>query len=170
MKARRGTQNAKHEERAVYATVLALALAACVPVSSPTVTQPTPGTQPAPTAQPAPMGEAASVVTADAFEDRYGIRVTLIGVTAAGGMVDFRFRVTDPGKARSWIEDLKLSPDLVVDEAGVTLEGPPEVEAGEIVADRVYWLLFPNSRGVVQPGTPVSVRLGDLQLDPVIAQ
>ena len=162
--------------RLLGAIILALAVAGCAPLAPPTAMPATATPQSAHEAQvtPAsdaqPAAQAVTVVPASVLEERYGIRVTLLAVTAAGGIVDFRFRVVDAEKARRWITYLKLSPDLVVEGAGVTLEGPAEVRVGEIVANRIYWLLFPNTRGVVTPGTPVSVRIGELQLEPIIAQ
>ena len=39
------------------------------------------------------------------LEERYGIRITLIGITAGGGMIDFRYKVIDADKATNWIKD-----------------------------------------------------------------
>ena len=52
---------------------------------------------------------------------RYGIDITLIGVTAAGGLIEFRYQVVDPDKANPIIHDLRLCPKLVVEDTGATL-------------------------------------------------
>jgi len=35
---------------------------------------------------------------------------------------------------------------------------------------KVYYMLFGNSKGVVKPGSPISVAFGDLQVEPILAQ
>ncbi len=61
------------------------------------------------------------LVTNEGLEAAYGIRITLLGVTAAGGMIDFRYEVVDPEKANPVIHDIDLFPKLVVEDTGVTL-------------------------------------------------
>ena len=65
--------------------------------------------------------EGTTLVTAKGMAARYGIDVTLIGVTAAGGLVDFRYQVVDPDKADPIIHDLDLFPKLIEERTGAML-------------------------------------------------
>ena len=163
------------------AILLALAIAGCAPLSPPTAMPATATPHPAHAAQatPAPVGgsvgdrpqraaQTVTVVPASALEARYGIRVTLLAVTAAGGMVDFRFRVVDPGKARRLMED-GVQITLIPEGSRVKLAAP-KPHTMDYQADQVYFILFGNAGGVVKSGTPVSVVVGDFQLEPIIAK
>lgn len=115
---------------------------------------------------------AGATISASAFEEQYGLRVRLIGVTAGGGMIDFRLKVTDAEKASAFLLDPERVPKLIVPSSGVTIAGPPEPDHhARIENGSVYFLLLPNSGGAIQPGTPVIVSFGDVQLDePIPAQ
>ena len=105
-----------------------------------------------------------------ALEERYGIRVTLIGVTAAGGMVDFRFRVLDASKALALTKDHALMPVLNVQDSDTRLAMSAGMHTMNFQNDKVYYILFGNPRGEVKPGTPISVAFGEMQLEPILAQ
>ncbi|MFM8319394.1 MAG: hypothetical protein ACKOC5_00650 [Chloroflexota bacterium] len=110
-------------------------------------------------------------VTMDELEARYGLRVTLIGVTAAGGMVDFRFRVTDAAKTAALFASHQGMPSLRVLDRDVTVSAPDGSPHMLTFEDgKVYYFLFGNPSGAVQPGSLVSVSIGDLQLEPQAAQ
>ena len=109
--------------------------------------------------------------SAETFEAQHGLRVHLIGVTAGGGMVDVRLKVVDAEKARTFLQEPANLPRLVVADTGETLVGADELgddvtwEEGQILFN-----LFPNTGGAIQPGTPVIVAFGDVQLEPIPAQ
>ena len=114
---------------------------------------------------------AAEYVSANELEERYGLRVRLIGVTAGGGMIDFRLKIIDVEKAREFLQDPANLPSLTVAESGEALMGTEGLE------DDISWeeggilfILFSNSGGLIQPGTPVIVEFGDVQLEPILAQ
>jgi hypothetical protein len=104
------------------------------------------------------------------LEERYGIRVMLIGVTAAGGMVDFRFKVLDQDKARVLTQEHNLMPVLNVQNTDTRLAMPSGMHSMTLQNGKVYYVLFGNSKGTVKPGTPISVAFGDMQLEPILAQ
>jgi len=110
-------------------------------------------------------------ISENTLEQDYGLRVTRIAATAAGGMVDFRLQVLDAGKARPLLTDSARLPSLVVPENGATLTNPGSTDPDLLVEDgRIFFVLFPNTGNAVQPGTPVIVAFGDLQLEPMTAQ
>jgi hypothetical protein len=105
------------------------------------------------------------------LEERFGIRVTLIGVTAAGGMVDFRFKVLDQDKARILTQEHDLMPVLNVQNTDTRLAMPGGgMHSMTLQNGKVYYLLFGNSKGTVKPGTSISVAFGAMQLKPILAQ
>ena len=61
-------------------------------------------------ASAAPPPAARTTLTAEQLEAQYGLRVNLLALTAAGGMVDLRLTVTDAAKAAALLGN--LSPAL----------------------------------------------------------
>jgi hypothetical protein len=120
---------------------------------------------------PAPYN-AAKVVDAAVFEERWGIRVTLIGVTADGGLVDFRYTVIDGDKALAMLDDIQNRP-VLVDEAANTIllpSTPPSTHRGPPLPGQTFILLYSNPNGVVQIGSQVSVIIGDMRLEHLAAK
>ncbi len=64
------------------------------------------------------------VVSAASLEDEYGLRLNLVAVTAAGGLVDVRFTVTDKDKALHVLHDAASMPELYVEASGAVLRAP----------------------------------------------
>ena len=109
-------------------------------------------------------------ISAAALEEQYGIRVTLIGVTAGGGMVDFRFKVIDAEKAEALLDHHESMPQLIPADSKVRLGLPGGAHSPTYVDGKVYYMLYGNAGGIVRPGMPVQVAFGDLVLEPVVAQ
>lgn len=108
-------------------------------------------------------------ISAKELEERYGLQITLIGVTAGGGLVDLRFKVVDAEKARPLFKDHKNMPALIPAGSKVRL-GLPGSHSTDYVTGKVYYMLYGNANGIVQPGKPVSVAFGNLVLEPINAQ
>ena len=113
----------------------------------------------------------AQVVSAADLESEYGIRVNLVGVTAAGGLVDLRFTVVDKEKAAHVMHDAASMPELLVESSGAVLSAPkPMAHKLSLLDGASYFILFPNAGGVIQGGTPVSVVIDHIRLAPILAQ
>jgi len=113
----------------------------------------------------------ARVVSAAELEDEYGIKVNLVAVTAGGGLVDLRFTVVDTAKAGHILHDAATLPELLLPDNGAVLRAPqPHAHKLKLVDGASYFLLFPNSGGLVQAGVPVSVVIDAIRLEPVSAQ
>ncbi len=111
------------------------------------------------------------VITTKMLEEQYGLQVRLIAVTAGGGMVDFRLKVLDAGKASQLLSDPERTPQLRVKGSGETLKAPPVREEIPLEDGGVYFILFPNSGSAIQAGAEVIVHFGeDLQLEPIPAK
>ncbi|RME49387.1 MAG: hypothetical protein D6791_00880 [Chloroflexi bacterium] len=130
-----------------------------------------PATPPDPLTEATPVAATPVTATASDLEDRWGIRMTFVGVTAGGGLVDVRFKVIDPSKAQPILGDPKNLP-VLVSEDGVTIAGPSILTDArtKLRPGQMYFLLYSNPRGAIKSGSPVSVIVGGLRLDNVIAR
>ncbi len=118
------------------------------------------------------------VVPADtqtSAEERYGLKVVAVRLTSAGGLVDFRYRVIDPEKVSPLISR-SAKPYLIDEASGAKLSVPNMPKVGSLRAkgkpetDRVYFILFGNSRGLVKKGSKVSVVVGDFKVEDLVVQ
>jgi len=105
------------------------------------------------------------------IEEKYGVRVTLVGLSADNGLLDFRYQVLDPSKADQIMAEEENIPYLLPEngkgEIRVSLYMPHHEK---IVAGRTYYLLFYNSGGIVKAGEYVTVVIGDLRLEHIPVQ
>jgi hypothetical protein len=109
-------------------------------------------------------------------EERWGIQVTGIRLSAAGYMLDFRYRVLDAGKA-SPVLNRRVKPYLIVDSNGAKLMVPNTPKLGLLrqVAsganpDRTNFMLFANPGKAVQSGSKVTLVMGDLKVEDIVVQ
>ena len=115
--------------------------------------------------------EAAAPLAAGAFEERFGIRVTLVGVSGGGGLIDFRFKILNKEKAKELFKDPHQLPVLMTADSGLTLTAPHHMAGNIRLQDgAVCFLLYPNARNAVKVGTPVSAVFGGYRVEPVNAQ
>jgi hypothetical protein len=106
-----------------------------------------------------------------AIEDRWGVRVSQVGVTADGGLVDFRFVVLNSDKALAMLDDLKNTPVLVVEDSGEIVNSTALMAHKHTLnPGETYFLLYRNTHGAIKSGTPVTVKFGELSLEHVIAK
>lgn len=104
------------------------------------------------------------------IEATWGIRVTQLVVTGDGGMVDFRFVVVDPEKAGPLMTTAKR-PRLIVEDTGAAVDSLYHGgHGGDLLPGQTHFLLYNNTGGAIQSGVAVSVLLGDLRLEHVIAK
>jgi hypothetical protein len=114
---------------------------------------------------------AVTVISQSAFEQKFGLQVSLIGVTAAGGQIDFRMKILDPEKAKSLLVEANNFPQLI-SAAGIILNVPTDSKPSsfEYRQNGNIILLFSNSGGAIIPGMAVRVRFGGIELEPVISK
>ena len=109
------------------------------------------------------------------IQEKWGLRVEGVRLTAAGSLLDFRYRVIDSEKV-SVLVDRTAKPYLIDQASGKMLYVPnmPKVGSlrarGKPEADRVYFILFGNSRGLVKKGSKVSVVIGDVKLEDLVVE
>ena len=119
----------------------------------------------------ASQAAAARVVDPATLEAEFGIRVTLVAVTADGGLVDLRFAVVDRTKAAQLLHDAASMPALYIERSGRVLTAShPLAHKMTILDGATYFLFYPNSGGAIQSGTQVSIVIDDLRSAPIEAQ
>ena len=112
--------------------------------------------------------ENAPVPLSAGIEAQYGIRISQVAVTADGGMVDFRYVVTDPDKAASFALDATSTPLLVAQGSKVVVsETSPMSHKQALHAGTTYFLLYRNAGGSIKPQSYITVSLGKLKLERV---
>jgi hypothetical protein len=120
----------------------------------------------------ADIRDGTTIVTADALAARYGIDIKMVGVTAAGGLLDFRYQVVDPDKANAVIHDLDLYPVFIVEDTGETIamRSLPHSHGTNLELGGSYFFLLPNANNAVHPGSSLTIVIGDARLEHVVAQ
>jgi hypothetical protein len=106
----------------------------------------------------------------------WGVEVIGIRQSAAGYMLDFRYRVLDAKKATPLL-DRRIKPELVVAKSGATLKVPvpPKIgalrqSAKHVKDNRNYFILFSNPGRHVLPGDKVSIVIGEFKAENLTVQ
>lgn len=112
-----------------------------------------------------------TTISQDTLAGDYGLRVQLVAVTAAGGLIDLRLQIVDAEKAKSFLKDpinfpaLRLEDDVFLRVSEDVAKQGIQYENGKSI-----FLLYPNAQNVVKPGDPVTIVFGDLQVEAIKAQ
>jgi hypothetical protein len=113
----------------------------------------------------------AKTISAAQLESDYGIELDLVGVVAAGGMVDVEFTVTDADKASKIFTDETIHPAVFSEEDKLLLfTSHSRHHQIDVQTGGSYFVLFGNRLGTVQKDTLVSVIFNQVRVDHVIAQ
>lgn len=108
-------------------------------------------------------------VSMEEFEQVSGIRPKMIAVTAAGGIIDFRYKVVDAVKANTTMRDAQKFPLLVIDDTGQVMN-PGINHVIQLYEGIGYFIFFPNVGGVVEPGMELSIMVGDTRYGPLVVK
>jgi len=106
---------------------------------------------------------------------QWGVEVMFVRQTAAGYMLEFRYRVVDAEKAKPLFER-RTKPVLTHAETGAKLVVPTPAKTGALrnsnppIEGNTYWMFFANPGKMVQPGNHVSVEIGDFRVDGLVVQ
>jgi hypothetical protein len=119
-----------------------------------------------------PTGSAVTV------EDAFGIKIDGLRLSAAGSMLDFRYRVLDAQKAAPLLNG-KIQPYLV-DEARFAKLGVPDTPVlgrirqtsrnNAIHTDRTYFIMFGNPGKALQKGDKAILLLGQVKVTELTVQ
>jgi hypothetical protein len=109
------------------------------------------------------------------IEERWGIEITSLRVTANGHMLDYRYRVLDADKATDLFRR-QLEPYLVHQASGKVLAVPETAKLGPLrnsnipQEGRIYWMFFGNTGKLVHPGDRVTVVIGELRIEDILVE
>ncbi len=131
---------------------------------------PASGSSPAPGAVRSPHPREAT-----RMKRQWGVEVLGVRQTAAGYMLEFRYRVLDAARAKPLFER-RTKPVLVDEQSGLSLVVPTPPKTGALrnsnppLAGHTYWMFFGNPGGFVRPGRRVSVVIGDFRAEGIVVQ
>ncbi|MCF6194690.1 MAG: hypothetical protein L3J46_10215 [Kangiellaceae bacterium] len=95
--------------------------------------------------------------------------------TAAGYMLEFRYKVHDAEKAKSLFER-QTKPVLIHARSGAELVVPTPAKTGALrnsnppLVDHTYWMFFANPGKLVNVGEKVNIKIGDFLAKDIIVQ
>lgn len=104
-----------------------------------------------------------------AIEARWGIRIQGLHLTAAGYMLDFRYKVVDPGKAAP-LFDRKFKPVLRDEKTGAVMAVPAPPKTGALRSSndpkegRTYFMFFANPAHFIGKYSRVTVSIGEFSI------
>jgi hypothetical protein len=104
------------------------------------------------------------------YKVAWGIDQMQVRKTASGSMLQFRYRVIDPGRA-GLLNDNKAEPYLIHDATGTKLRVPQAERIGKLrttttaKAGQTYWVMFDDAVHLVKHGSRVSVVIGRFRVD-----
>jgi hypothetical protein len=110
-------------------------------------------------------------------ERQLGIRTQGLRRSAAGYILDFRYRITDPAKAVALL-DSKVRPYLLDEASGAQLGVPDTSKLGQlrttgrskVKTDQNYFILFANPGRFVQPGSRMTLVMGDKRIEDLVVE
>ncbi len=106
-----------------------------------------------------------------AIEKRWGVIIQGIKFAAAGHMLDFRFRITDPGKSAT-LMDPKNKPFATIEGKDIKLEVPNVPRIGALrqktqqaKKGMTLAILFANPGKMVTTGQKLTITIGDFSIE-----
>jgi hypothetical protein len=109
------------------------------------------------------------------LEEKWGIKIVGIRLTASDYMLDFRYRVLNPERASDLIQK-QTKPYLIHQETGKKMPvpktrlGPLRQTGVKPIPDRNYAILFANSNKLVKPGDRVTVVIGNFKAENLVVE
>ena len=109
--------------------------------------------------------------------EQWGIEIVSLRQSAAGMLIDLRYRVIDPDKAMIFL-DRTEDAYLTDQDTGMTVEVPvgkvgpmrQTLRAGKPIADRIYFMLFSNPGRSIEPGSKVTIVIGDFKVEDLVLE
>ena len=120
-------------------------------------------------------GQGKSVDQARLMEEKWGIEITRLHLTANGYMVDLRYRVLDAAKAKELFVR-KNKPMLIDQKSGKVLTVPNMGKIGPLrnsnvpKQGKIYWMFFNNMSGLIHSGSTVTVVIGAFRAEDLVVR
>lgn len=111
----------------------------------------------------------------DSMAEQWGVKVLGIKLSAGDYMLDFRYRVLDPEKAKP-LFDRHHKPYLVDESTGAVFVVPEPPKVGALrstrppKADRNYFMIFANPGRYMKKGKMVTVVIGDFKAEHLVVE
>ena len=103
------------------------------------------------------------------MEDRYGVRIDLVALTALGGLAQLRFTVLDKNKADELFHANK--PKLMAETNGTILSAPEDAAHKMTLLDGAgYFLFYANAGDVLHSGDKVSIVIDGVRLEHLVVK
>ena len=105
----------------------------------------------------------------------WGIEILFVRQTSAGYMLEFRYKVLDPEKAKPLFER-QVKPMLTHVDSGAKFIVPTPAKTGALrnsnppLADHTYWMFFANPAQYVKPGDLVSIDIGEFVASNIVVE
>lgn len=113
---------------------------------------------------------------ADTILQKYGIEIKGLTLTANGHMLDLRYRVNDPEKAKPFLNP-EIKPYLIDNRRNMKLSVPITPKIGSLrqktrtpEAGREYFMLFNNPGMRVRPENRVTLVVGDIKIEDIVVK
>lgn len=111
------------------------------------------------------------------IEEQWGVKIESLRTSAAGNLLDFRYRIIDPEKA-TYLVDRRNKAYMIDQSHGRVLSVPTTAKIGPLrqtvryglpKKDRVYFILFGNPH-VIKVGDKVTVVIGDFRVEDIVVE
>ena len=119
---------------------------------------------------------APSATTLSALEKQWGIQLQGIRLSAAGNLLDFRYRILDVDKAQP-LANHKSQPYVLGQTSGSRMSVPTTPTVGSLrqtsikpLINRTYFVLFANPERQIKAGDKVTVVIGDFRAADLIVE
>lgn len=108
-----------------------------------------------------------------AILEKWGVEIISLNLTAAGYMMDFRYRVHDVEKSKIFF-DSRIKPYLHVEKSNAKLPVPMAAKVGafrptnrgkNIKPNKIYYMVFGNPDAHVKSGEKVTLVIGDFKAE-----
>jgi hypothetical protein len=96
-------------------------------------------------------------ITTEELEEQYGVRLGIVGLIAAGGLVEMKFQVLDADKATALFGPVEEMPKLAIEDSTRVLSSAKGMKHHMQLLDGAsYFLLYTNVANAVSDGTQVA--------------
>ncbi len=110
-------------------------------------------------------------VSTKVLEEQYGAKVEMVGLLAAGGLVELRFQVVDADKAMALFGPVDEMPLLAVEGTNKVLTSAKGMKHHmTLLNGGSYFIFYTNAANAVQEGTQVSMVINGVRLEHIVVQ
>lgn len=106
---------------------------------------------------PNPAIASSTAITSEQLEQRYGVKLGIVGLLASGGLLELKFQVVDADKATALFGEVEDMPMLAVEDSTAVLETARGMKHQLSLLDGAsYFFLYTNVADAVHAGSTVA--------------